>query len=138
MAEKSGPEEYAPLNRRSPEKLNDIDRTAAGTFEGEIREFIQRDASLTQRRIRKVDSSNNPAAENLSAQVQHIAGVSMDEVDRVVRELESVRDMLSDEGERVSREIAGYASLSHAATMAMKVIGDSIKQWKGAQDTSEK
>ena len=27
-------------------------------------------------------------------------------------------------------EIAGYASLSHSAMTAMKVIGDSLKQWK--------
>jgi len=41
-----------------------------------------------------------------------------------------VRDMLRNEGERVTREIAGYASLSHAAMTAMRVIGDSLKQWK--------
>jgi hypothetical protein len=38
--------------------------------------------------------------------------------------------MLRSEGERVSREIAGYASLSHASMTAMRVIGDSLKQWK--------
>jgi hypothetical protein len=41
-------------------------------------------------------------------------------------------DMLRREGERVSRELAGYASLNHASMTAMKVIGDSLKQWKGA------
>ncbi len=54
--------------------------------------------------------------------------------DRVILELQSVRDMLRGEGERVSREIAGYASLSHAAMTAMKVIGDSLTQWKSAPD----
>jgi hypothetical protein len=43
---------------------------------------------------------------------------------------------LRNEGVRVSREVAGYASLSHAATTAMKVIADSIKQWKDAPDKS--
>ena len=56
----------------------------------------------------------------------------MEEIDRVIRELEGVRDMLRNEGERVSREIAGYASLSHASMTAMKVIADSLKQWKDA------
>jgi len=50
--------------------------------------------------------------------------------------LESVRDMLRIEGERVSREVSGYASLSHAAKTAMNVFADSIKQWKGTQDKS--
>ena len=56
----------------------------------------------------------------------------MEEIDRVILELQGVRDMLRSEGERVSREIAGYASLSHASMTAMKVIGDSLKQWKNA------
>ena len=46
--------------------------------------------------------------------------------------LVDINDMLRNEGERVSREIAGYASLSYAAMTAMKVIGDSLTQWKSA------
>jgi len=44
--------------------------------------------------------------------------------------------MLRNEGERVSREVAGYASLSHAAMTAMKVIGDSLTQWKSSPNRS--
>ena len=40
MAEKSGPEKYAPPDRRPPEKLSDVDQAAANAFEGEIREFM--------------------------------------------------------------------------------------------------
>ena len=64
--------------------------------------------------------------------VKRVSGASMDEIDRVILELQGVRDMLRNEGERVTREIAGYASLSHAAMTAMKVIGDSLTQWKSA------
>ena len=56
----------------------------------------------------------------------------MDEIDSVIRELEDVRNMLCNEGERVSREIAGYAGLSRASMTAMKAISDSIKKWKDA------
>src|SRR5476651_2359152 len=97
MAEQSGPEKYAPANRRALE---------------------------------------NGSAEELNAVVRRVAGDSMEEIDRVIRALESVRDMMRNEGERVSREIAGYASLSHAAATAMKVIADSIHQWKDAPDKS--
>ena len=54
----------------------------------------------------------------------------MEEIDRVILELQGIRDMLKAEGDRVGREIAGYASLSHASMTAMKVIGDSLEQWK--------
>ena len=45
-------------------------------------------------------------------------------------ELANVRDMLRGEGERVQREISGYASLSQTAMTSMKIIGDSLVQWK--------
>ena len=92
-------------------------------------------AKLTGNRVR-VSSANAPAAEDLNAVVRRVAGDSMEEIDRVIRALESVRDMMRNEGERVSREIAGYASLSHAAATAMKVIADSINEWKDASDKS--
>jgi len=41
-----------------------------------------------------------------------------------------MREMLRDEGERVSREIAGYAGLSQASMSAMQVISDSLRAWK--------
>jgi hypothetical protein len=131
-AEKSGPDRYAPPDRRSPEKLGDIDQAAANAVEGEIREFVRRDVAFLRRPRNDAETPPEPAAENLNALIRRVSGASMDEIDRVIGELQGVRDMLRAEGERVSREIAGYASLSHAAMTAMKVIGDSITQWKGA------
>ena len=81
---------------------------------------------------RGTDPSLDPVADNLNALIRRVSGASMEEIDRVIAELQTVRDMLRREGERVSREIAGYASLSHAAMTAMKVIGESVTQWKSA------
>ena len=119
MAEKSGPETYAPPDRRPPDKRSDVERIA----------FLRQQWS-------EAAPANGPAAEDLNAVVRRVAGDSIEEIDRVIRALENVRDMMRNEGERVSREIAGYASLSHAAVTAMKVIADSIHQWKDASDKS--
>ena len=48
VPEKTGPEIFAP-NRKSPEKLNDVDQAAATAFEGEIREFVRRDVAFLRR-----------------------------------------------------------------------------------------
>ena len=130
MAEKSGPEKFAPPDRRSPEKLIDVDQAAANAFEGETREFVRRDVSVLHRQRSEVDAANDPAADSLNTLVRRIAGASMEEIERVILELQGVRDTLRSEGERVSREISGYANLSHASITAMKVIGDNLKQWK--------
>ena len=112
MAEETGPEKYAPPDRRALENGSDVERIA----------FLRQQRS-------QANSANDPAAQ-LNAVVNRVASASLEEIDRVIRTLEGVRDMMRNEGERVSREVAGYASLSHAAVTAMKVIADSIKEWK--------
>jgi hypothetical protein len=132
--EKSGPEAFAP-ERRAPERLGEVD-SAVAAFEGEIREFVRRDVSIARRARGEVEQSPDPVADNLNALIRRVSGASMDEIDRVILELQSVREMLRNEGDRVSREIAGYASLSHAAMTAMKVIGESLTQWKSPPQPS--
>jgi hypothetical protein len=135
--EKTGPEAFAP-NRKSPERLSEVDQAAATAFEGEIREFVRRDVAFLRRHQRnnETEQAPEPIVDNLNVLIRRVSGASMDEIDRVILELQGVREMLRSEGERVGREIAGYASLSHAAMTAMKVIGDSLTQWKNAPDNS--
>lgn len=134
VPEKSGPEIYAP-NRKSVEKLSDADQAAA-SFEGEIREFVRRDVAFLRRQRPDTDTPSEPVADNLNGLIRRVSGASMEEIDRVILELQTVREMLRSEGERVGREIAGYASLSHAAMTAMKVIGDGLTQWKNGPKNS--
>lgn len=151
-AEKSGPEKFAPGRRApnkpaperfpperlSPEKLGDIGEAAANAVEGEIREFVRRDIAFLRRQRSEPETSGDTVADNLNSLIRRVSGASMEEIDRVILELQSVRDMLREEGDRVSREVAGYASLSHAAMTAMTVIGDSLTQWKTAPASPNK
>jgi hypothetical protein len=131
VPEKTGPEVYAP--NRKPSERTESEQAAVTAFEGEIREFVRRDVAQLRRQRNDLEQpASEPVTENLNALIRRVSGASMDEIDRVILELQGVREMLRSEGERVSREIAGYASLSHAAMTAMKVIGDSLTQWKRA------
>src|SRR5215475_10491715 len=125
VPEKPGPEIYAP-NRKPVEKLSDADQAAAA-FEGEIREFVRRDVAFLRRQKPETETQSEPVSDNLNGLIRRVSGASMEEIDRVILELQGVR---------VGREIAGYASLSHAAMTAMKVIGDSLTQWKNASRNS--
>jgi hypothetical protein len=119
------------MSRYVPEKLGGVDQ-AAVAFEGEIREFVRRDTAFPRRQRSERDAAADSPAENLNTLIQRVAAASMEEIDRVILELQDVRDMLRSEGERVSRDISGYASLNHASMTAMKVIGDNLKQWRDA------
>jgi hypothetical protein len=119
------------------ERTRDLDQSAG--FEGEIRDFIRKDVSLSRKPKTEMTTAHNPAQEQIHSALRRVSGASMEEIDRVILELQSVRDMLRSEGERVQRELAGYASLNTAALTAMKIIADSLTQWKAApsprQDT---
>lgn len=130
-SQKSGPEKYAPA-RRVTEKRTNVAQAAVTSIEGEIRDLVGRDAAFLRGQRSEAGATANPAADNLDALIGRVAGASIEEIDRVIRELQGVRTMLHNEGERVNREIAGYASLCHASMTAMTVIGDSLKKWKGA------
>jgi hypothetical protein len=115
-----------------PDRLSEIDEAAAAVsqtteVEGEIREFVRRDVSVFRRQ--RQDSSGDAAVENISSLIQRVSASSVTEIDRVVNELNAVREMLRSEGERVQREITNYASLSQAAMSSMKVMTDSLAQW---------
>jgi len=70
----------------------------------------------------------DPEAENLKALVLRVAAASTEEIDRVILELQGVRDTLHSEGERLNRELARFTNINHAAMTATKVIGDHLKQ----------
>src|SRR5512139_249431 len=72
-------------------------------LEGDIRAFVRRDtASLRRTQPNETDVSAEPSVENLDALIRRVAGTSTEEIDRVILELQGVRDMLRGEGERVS------------------------------------
>ena len=109
-------------------RLGEIDRNASAEFEGEIRDFIRRDVTL--RRQDNPDIAAEPAAENINTLIERVSGATVVEIDRVISELQGIRSMLHNEGERVRREITGYAGLSQSAVATMKVIADTLSQLK--------
>lgn len=105
----------------------DQDRDAEA--ESDIREGNRREGAPLR-------AQSEPGAEfgatSINSVIQRVAGTSMQEIDALIQELQAVREILRSEGERVQREIAGYAHLSQAARKSTKAIADSVNQWKSA------
>ena len=115
------------MNSITPGQLADEDLPSAAGFEGEIREFVRKDVAPWRRRQ---EPASEAPGESISMLVQRVAGASMSEIDNVVEELRGMREFLRSEGERVQREIAGYATVSQTAAASMKVIAESMAQWR--------
>ena len=109
-------------------RLGDVDQNAGQGFEGQIREFIRRDVTL--RRRQPHDIADETGVENASNLIDRVSGASIQEIDRVIAELQMMRDMLRREGERVRRELTGYAGLSQSAMASMQAIADTLAQFK--------
>jgi len=75
-------------------------------------------------------SERGATTEKPAANLNSLTSASTDEIDQVILELQRVRDMLHSESERLSRGIVHYASLNHSMMTAMKIISESLTQWK--------
>jgi hypothetical protein len=111
----------------------DPNQGPAEQVEAAIREFVRQD--LTQ--VRRMPSSDGAAevATNINSLVQRVAGTSLREMQNVIWELESLRDFLQSEGERVQREISNYAQLTQAAMSSTRNVADSMVPWKKVADS---
>ena len=95
--------------------------------EGEIREFVRRDPSALRR---APEADSELVAGNINGLLQRVAGTSVQDIDRLIAELQTLRDVLQSEGARVQREITQYAHLSQSAMQSTRVISESLQNWK--------
>jgi hypothetical protein len=107
------------------------DKAAESEVEGEIREFVRRDVATLRR---QPESDSEMVASNISSLLQRVSGTSVQEIDKLISELQTLREMLANEGARVQREIVEYATLSQAAMQSTKIIAESLGHWKKVPD----
>ena len=82
----------------------------------------------------RLEPNTEATVNNVNSLIQRVAGTSLGEIENLISELESLRDLLHAEGQRVQREISGYAQLSQAAMKSTRMIADNVAQWKRAAD----
>jgi hypothetical protein len=137
-------EQGKPMNAISPEKIEttveDSNLAAVSEVEAGIRDFVRNDVAYLRRSPSMLatepalDASAEATVNNVNSLIQRVAGTSLAEIENLVSELESLRDLLHAEGQRVQREISGYAQLSQAAMKSTRMIADNVAQWKRAAD----
>jgi hypothetical protein len=128
------------------EKIESIEEdsnlAAVSEVEAGIRDFVRNDVAYLRRPAAGapagtdtgLEPSTDTTVNNLNSLIQRVAGSSLAEIENLISELESLRDLLHAEGQRVQREISGYAQLSQAAMKSTRMIADNVMQWKRAAD----
>lgn len=120
----------------------DSNLAAVSEVEAGIRDFVRNDVAYLRRPTPGLPNTSEPALDagaeatvaSVNSLIQRVAGTSLAEIENLVSELEALRDLLHAEGQRVQREISGYAQLSQAAMKSTKLIADNVAQWKRTAD----
>jgi hypothetical protein len=99
---------------------------------GEIREVERREVVTNPGR--QPENESELVASNINSLLQRVTATSVQEIDKLITELESSRDMLQSEAARVQREIIQYSTLSQAARQSTKIITESLTQLKKVPD----
>jgi hypothetical protein len=107
---------------------SDPSSSAAEEFEGEMREFLRRGISIGERP--QTPTTGHTAAEDMNSLIQHVSVSSTEEIERVISELQAIRDSFRTEGDRVQRATTNYAGMSQTAMSSMRIIADGLLQLK--------
>jgi hypothetical protein len=121
-------------------EIDNNDLAAVSEVEAGIRDFVRNDIAYLRRPISAsaaeapLDPNAEATVNNVNSLIQRVAGTSLSEIENLISQLEGLRDLLHAEGQRVQREISGYAQLSQAAMKSTRMIADNVEQWKRAAD----
>ena len=109
------------------------DRPAETEMEAEIREFVRHD--VVTNRERHPDNESEMVASNINSLLQRATVTSVQEVNDLIKELQTLRNKLNSEAGRVQREIVEYATLTQGALQSTKIIAESLTHLRNAPDT---
>jgi ABC-type transporter Mla subunit MlaD len=119
---------------RKTRESAEYDQGVDAEVEGETREFVRRD--VVTNLGRQPENESEAVANNVNALLQRINATSVQEIDKLITELQGMSDTLHSEAARVQREIVQYSTFTQAALQSTKIIAESLTQWKKVPDES--
>ena len=101
------------------------DKSSEPEIEGNIRTLVV-DSASARKAVEGEDDQISPG--DLIASLRQLSTVSIDEVDGLIRELQTLRRKIQTERERIERDITEYTTLSSQASQLTKIVVDGVKQ----------
>jgi hypothetical protein len=97
-------------------------------IEAALRDILRRDREL----LRQAAGAPSTTGQNPTELVRRVAGMSTEQIERIVLQLQSLSELLQSERDRVNGEIAGYIELNDRALSAMQAISRALTQLSDA------
>ena len=101
------------------------------SLEEEISNTVRGDR-LTERlaRLKPQPDMVGDVNQAIGALIDKVSATSIAEIEKLVSDLQTVRNYLKAEGDRIQQEMARYAHLSDTASASVKIIAESLGQWR--------
>jgi len=109
------------------------DHSAETEAEGKIREFVRRD--VVSNPGCQLENDSQLVASNVNSVLQRVTETSVQEIDKLITDLQTLSNILDSEASRVQREVVQYSTFTQAALQSTKIIAESLERWKKASDT---
>ena len=100
------------------------DKSSKPKVAGNLRKLARAGTSVWQAEGEDAQMS----AGNLGTMLLEVSKVSMDEIDHLIAELQTLRGKLQTDCDRIERDIMEYATLSEQATQLTKIVFEGVKQ----------
>jgi hypothetical protein len=78
------------------------------------------------------DAAPEIGSDNVSSLIQNLASPSIDELEKIIGDLQQARTYLKSESERIERETVGYTELSQTAMESVRIIAETVGEWRKA------
>ena len=88
--------------------------------------------AITIKPGRQTESNDGKmSGEHLGTLLRQVSKTSIGEIDSLIVELKTLHKKLKTDGERIQRDIAEHAELSHQVMQLTRIISDSVKKLPG-------
>ena len=101
------------------------DKPSEPELEGNIRTVVW-DSAAARKGVEGED--DQVSAGDLAASLRQVSKESIDEIDHLIVELQTLRRKLQTDGDRIERDIMQHAALSEQATKLTKIVFEGVKQ----------
>ena len=68
-----------------------------------------------------------------NSMIQRVSAASMAEIDRLIGELQSLRESLLNDGQRLQRELTEYVRLNQSAIESTRIVAESLTKIKAGR-----
>jgi hypothetical protein len=121
------------MNITKPLRSAGIDKSSDMEVGGNIHEFARGGAAFRQ----SESADDEMSADSLGTLLRRVSETSTREIENLIGELQTLREKLQADSNRIQRNIAEYAELSQQVMQLTGIISESVKKLPGAAGISQ-